>query len=214
MNDDWRLQVDLHDESHLSQLAEWLEARELEHDLSDAFHDRIVVSRDGATVLLYAGTREQIESAREAIVRLDEEHGWDADLDLKRWHPLAERWEGADKPLPDGDEAEDAEREALMAAEREQAESGHPEFEVRADLPSRRDAQLLAEQLRDEGLPTARRWKYLLVGAEDEDSAQALAERIRADAPSGSSVDVEGTWRAAYDQRPSNPFAILGGLGG
>jgi hypothetical protein len=215
MNDDWRLQVDLHDERRPSQLVERLDARELEHDLSDSFHDRVIVSRDDATIFLYAGSREQAESARELIGALDEQHGWDAGVELKRWHPVAEDWEDPDKSLPAGESAEDAEREALMAAERRQTEaSGHPEFEVRVDLPSRHDALSFSERLRGEGLPTVHRWKYLLVGAEDEDSAKALAERIRGEAPGGSSVSVEGTWQAAYDERPPNPFAILGGLGG
>jgi hypothetical protein len=56
--------------------------------------------------------------------------------------------------------------------------------------------------------------RFLLVGTTDEDSAKALAERIRNEAPSGSEVRAEGTWKAAYDERPPNPFAILGGLGG
>jgi hypothetical protein len=51
-------------------------------------------------------------------------------------------------------------------------------------------------------------------GATDEDSAKALAERIRNEAPAGSRVKVEGTWAAAYAERPPNPFAVLGGLGG
>jgi hypothetical protein len=34
-----------------------------------------------------------------------------------------------------------------------------------------------------------------MVGATDEDSAKALAERIRNEAPAGSQVKVEGTWR-------------------
>jgi hypothetical protein len=215
MNDDWRLQVDLHDAGHLAQLGERLDARELEHDLSNAFHDRVIVSRDDMTVFLYAGSREQVESARELIVSLDEQHGWSADLDLKRWHPVAEEWEDPDKPLPEGDAGEAAEREELMDAERRQTEeSGHPEFEVRVDLPSRHDAVRFAERLRGEGLPTVHRWKYLLVGATDEDSAKDLAERIGGEAPPGSKVGVEGTWGAAYSERPPNPFAILGGLGG
>lgn len=215
MNDDWRLQVDLHDSGHFAQLGEGLGARELEHDLSDAFHDRVIVSRDGDRVFLYAGSREQAESARQAIVALDERHGWSADLDLKRWHPAAEEWEDPDRPLPEDGAATAAEREELMAAERRQTEeSGHPEFEVRVDLLSRHDAIHFAEKLRDEGLSTVHRWRFLLVGASDEDSAKALAERIRNEAPPGSKVSVEGTWSAAYDERPPNPFAILGGLGG
>ena len=92
-------------------------------------------------------------------------------------------------------------------------ERGQPEFEVRVDLPSRHDAVRFAERLQGEGLPAVHRWKFLLVGATDEDSAKALAERIRSEAPSGSRVNVEGTWKAAYAERPPNPFAVLGGLG-
>lgn len=215
MNDDWRLQVDLHDSSHPQQLVEQLEARELEHDLSDAFQDRVIVSRDDATIFLYAGSREQLESARKLVVTLDEQNGWSADLDMKRWHPIAEDWEDPDKPLPVSEADEQAERRKLMADERREGEeNGYPEFEVRVDLPSRHDAIRLCEQLCDEGLPVVRRWKFLLLGAWDEDSAKALAERIRGEAPADARISVEGTWQAAYAERPPNPFAFLGGFGG
>ena len=52
------------------------------------------------------------------------------------------------------------------------------------------------------------------MGATDEDNAKALAGRIEAEAPPGSQVKVEGTWKAVFDERPANPFAIFGGLGG
>lgn len=215
MNDDWRLQVDLHDAKHAQPLIERLDARELQHDLSDAFHDRVIVTRDDARVFLYAGSREQAEGARELILTLAEQHGWTADAELRRWHPAAEDWEDPDKPLPEGNAAQMAEHEALMAAERkETTERGYPEFEVRVDLPSRHDAIRFTERLRGEGLPVVHRWRFLLVGATDEDTAKALAKRIRNEAPSGSRVNVEGTWKAAYAERPPNPFAVLGGLGG
>ena len=82
------------------------------------------------------------------------------------------------------------------------------------DLPSRHDAVRFSEQLRKEGLPAVHRWKFLLVGATDEDMAKALAERLEDEAPAGSRVRVEGTWATAYAERPPNPFAVLGGLGG
>ena len=59
-----------------------------------------------------------------------------------------------------------------------------------------------------------RRWKYLLIGAADEDSARALAARLREQVPPGSIVTVEATLGAVLEARPSNPFAIFGGLGG
>lgn len=214
MNDDWRLQVDLREEGRANALTERLEAQQLEHDLSTEFHDRVIVSRDGARVFLYAGTRQQAEKAREAIEADAHLHGWQLEVDFRHWHPIAEEWEDPDKPLPGDDAARLAERRELMAREREEtARTGHPEFEVRADLPSHHDALALVEQLRNEGIPTVHRWRYLLVGATDEDSAEALAERIRSEAPAGSRVKVEGTWAAAYAERPPNPFAVLGGLG-
>ncbi len=214
MNDDWRLQVDPRDPSHAQALAERLEARELEHDLSDAFHDRVIVTREDARVFLYAGSREQAESARELLLSLAQQHGWELDLELKHWHPAAEDWEDPDKPLPADDAARVAEHAALIAAERKQVEETGPEFEVRVDLPSHHDALQLVERLRSEGLLPVHRWKYVLVGATDEDNAKALAERIEAEAPPGSEVKAEGTWQAVYAERPANPFAILGGLGG
>ncbi len=108
-----------------------------------------------------------------------------------------------------------AEHEELIAAERQQLEeTGEPEFEVRVDLPSHREAVHFAEQLRAEGLPAVRRWKYLVVGAADEDSAKALATRLEGEAPAGSKVTVEGSGQVAYAERPANPFAVFGGLGG
>jgi len=215
VNDDWRLQVDLHEESHAHALTERLEAEQLEHDMSAAFHDRVIVSRNGARVFLYAGTREQAEAARSAIETDAQTHGWTIDVEFRHWHPTAEDWEDPDKPLPDNDAAMLVEHEALSARERkETARTGHPEFEVRVDLPAHHDAVRFSEQLRAEGLPAVHRWKFLLVGAADEDIAKELADRIRGEAPPGSSINVEGTWAAAYAERPPNPFAVLGGLGG
>jgi hypothetical protein len=215
MNDDWRLQVDLDDQSLFEPVVEHLEARELEDDLSEAFHDRIIVSRNGIRIFLYAGSREQIEQARTLLEALDKKHDWSLVMDLKRWHPEAESWRDPDEALPETAQAKALEHQALIAAERKQVEEqGYPEFEVRVDLPSRHEALQFAERLRGEGLPTVHRWKFLLIGAPDEDAAKALAERIRSEAPSGSQVSVEGTLRAVYAERPANPFAVLGGLGG
>lgn len=215
MNDDWRLQIDIHDPRHVTPLLERLDARELEHDLSNAFHDRLVVSRDGDRVFVYGGTREQVEKARDLITSLANRHGWVIGTELRHWHPTAEAWEDPDIPLPEGDVAKMAEHEALMATERRETEErGYPEFEVRVDLPSRHEAMRFAEQLRGKELPTVHRWRFLLVGATDEDNAKALADRIRSAAPSGSHISVEGTWKAAYAERPPSPFAVLGGLAG
>ncbi len=215
MNDDWRLQIDVEDEGSGASLSARLNAAELEHELSVAFHDRLIVSVDGPLVFVYAGTREQAEQARDLIAKLAREHGWEVESTLTHWHPDAEEWEDPDLPLPESDAAKVAEHAELIAAERKQmAETGEPEFEVRVDLPSHRDAAHFAELLRAEGLPAVRRWKYLVVGAADEDSARGLATRVEGEAPAGSRVTVEGSGQVAYAERPANPFAVFGGLGG
>jgi hypothetical protein len=212
MNDDWRLEIRIGDAARAEELVELLGEPELEHDLSGAFHDRVIVSRDDDVVFLYAGSREQIEGARTLLDTIAAQKSWGMNPNLKRWHAAAEDWEDPDGAPVDADTQ--AEHERLMAAERKQAEAtGTPEFEVRVDLPSRHAAVEFADQLRDEGLPVVHRWKFVLVGAASEDDAKALAERLRSEAPDGSEVKVEGTWSAANSEAPSNPFAVLGGLG-
>jgi hypothetical protein len=56
-----------------------------------------------------------------------------------------------------------------------------------------------------------RRWKYLFVGAPDEDVARAWAEELRKEAPAGSEVTVEATFASV---ERNNPFAIFGAGGG
>lgn len=214
MSDDWRLQIDPEGDGPAAFLVEHLDAGALEHDLSDAFHDRVIVSRDGSRVFLYAGTREQAESARELIDSLAQEHGWKLSSELRRWHPTAEDWEDPDKPLPEGGPKLSAEHENELAAEQEKARAqGYPDFEVRVEFPSHADAIKFRRRLQEEGFASVHRWRYLLIGAIDEDQANELAERLRSEAPPGSVVSVEGTWKAALAESPANPFAVLGGLG-
>jgi hypothetical protein len=212
MNDDWRLRIDLHEHASARGLTEKLDAEELEHSLDASFHDRVVVSRDGAEVFCYTGTREQAESAEALVRALAVHHGWEVDFELKRWHPTAEDWEDPDVPLPDTEAKRASEHAAMIERERDETrEHGHPEFEVRVQCRSHQAAVGLADSLRREGLPTVRRWRFLLVGAADEDSASALAARLRSEAPPGSTVTVEGTLRTVLE---ASPFAVLGGLGG
>jgi hypothetical protein len=215
MSEDWRLRVDLHEPGHALELTRNMEATELEHGLKSAFVNAVAVSRDGPEVFCYAETREQAERAGELIATLAERNAWKIDTELRRWHPAAEEWVDPDAPLPDSDAARAAEHEELIRTEREESEArGYPEYEVRMQCASHHDAKQLAERLRDEGFEPVQRWKYLLIGAGDEDSAQALAAQLREEAPPGCTVTAEGSLRTVYDERPPNPFAFFGGLAG
>jgi hypothetical protein len=213
VSDDWRLRIDLHDAGASFKLTELLE--KAEHDLEGAFDDRVAVSRDDTEVFCYTGTRGLAGRVEALVVRLADENGWQIETDLKRWHPVAEEWDDPDKPLPAGPE-QAAEHAELIERERDEAaERGYPEFEVRVELPAHRDAVTFVEKLEHEGLPYVQRWKYVLVGAADEDSAAELAQRLRLEAPPGSSVQVEGTYQAVRaETRFRTLYAVFGGLAG
>jgi hypothetical protein len=214
MSEDWRLRVQFEHESEARALAKRLQAPDLEHDLETSFHDRVVVSRDGPVVFCYANSRAQAEAAKRAIENLDAS----VEIALERWHPLAERWEPPDAELPDTPAALSQEHAELIDSEREESrDQGFPMFEVRVKCESRREAEELAQRLATDGIPTAHRWHFVVAGADDEDSANSLAARIRDQAPPGTTLTVEGSVQEITQDvpyaTPYNPFAVLGGLG-
>ncbi|HWE09391.1 MAG TPA: SPOR domain-containing protein [Solirubrobacteraceae bacterium] len=215
MNDDWRLTINLRDDGLAHQLGELLRAEEIEHDLERSFHDRVVVSVSGSEVFCYTGTRGQAERAEELIRRLSADHGWPIDVQLSHWHPTAEQWEDPDAPEPSTPADVEDEREERVEQEREEsAVQGYPEMEIRVQCRSRAEAAELAERLKAENIPTLHRHSYVLIGATDEDSAQALAARLRGEVAPGTIIGVERNRRAIYDHRVWSPFSVLGGLGG
>jgi hypothetical protein len=215
MADDWRLRISFRGDSRADELRERLEATDLQHTLQDAFSDRVAVSADDDEVFAYAGTREQAEGVGELVRSEAAKRGWEVEIELRHWHPTAEDWEDPDKPLPSTDAERAAEHAALIERERdESADTGRPEFEVRVKFHSHRAAVEFADRLESEGFALARRWHFLLIGAPDEDSAAALAQRIREEAPPGTVVISEGTQLTVSEGSGGNPFAYLGGLGG
>lgn len=214
MNDDWRLSVEVGEPGHAYSLAKRLDARELEHELESAFADRVIVSTDGPRLFGYTATREQAQAAQALIHRLAAEEGWEVRYVLERWHPEAEAWEDPDRPLPDDEAGRASEHAQRIAAQREEArEQGYPSFEVRVQCRSEQDCLEFARRLEEEGHPVVRRGHFLVIGAPDEDSANALAARCHREAPAGSSVIAEGTLPAVLAGTPANPFAVFGGLG-
>lgn len=214
MSDDWRVKVSVADHQQALALSDALRQGEVAHELADAPAGRVVVSVDERELFVYANTREQAQAALTAVAAEAARRNIGAQSELHRWHPAAERWEDPDVPLPEDPAGEHAEHAELIAAERAESERyGFPEWEVRVTCQSHSDTVALADQLREQGLPSVRRWRYLLVGAADEDAAAELARRIGALAPAGSSVTIEQTIGAALEQAPPNPFAVFGGLG-
>jgi len=212
--DDWRVTVDFDDEADGTDLVEWLQAARFEAAERGRFGDRVIVSRDGARVYLYADSEER---AREAQIRVEErlsEAGRATRLSLARWHPVEQEWEDAAVPLPQTEAEVEAEKDVRQAREAaESLERGYAAWEVRVELPSPEETARLAERLESEEIPVVRRHRYLLAGAANEDEADALADRLRSEAPSAR-IEVEPGGASVWEVMPQNPFAIFGGLGG
>lgn len=213
MNDDWRVQVTCPTTATAANLNELLREGDFHHELQGAAGARVIVSLDGNLLFLYAGDRAQAEKAIAAVTSLVSASGQSVQTELRRWHPVAEEWVDADQPLP-GVGGISAEHAEMIAQERaEQSHLDYAEWEVRVSTESHREAVELSDALRLQGIANMRRWRYLVVGAGDEDAANALAERVRAIAPADARVAVEASARAVEAEMPGNPFAVFGGLG-
>jgi hypothetical protein len=214
MADDWRVTLDFDDEGDGTQFTEWLAAVQLEADERHQLGDRVVVSRDGPRVFLYADSEDQARSVYHTAQARIETEGRSAATALERWHPVEQAWKDASVPMPESAEEARAEHERLQ--EREAAESlekGRAEWEVRIELPTHEETVALAARLESEGVPVVRRYTFLLAGALNEDDAHALAKRLEAEAPQGARIEVEPGGGLVWEVAPENPFAVFGGLG-
>jgi hypothetical protein len=204
--DEWRVEVDLDDEQQGFKLGERLQSLDLDDEARKRLGDRVIITRDGPKMFLYAQTQEQAREAERVAKNLVlESEALSAEIALTRWHPDADEWLDVSIPMPQTEAERAAERERHeVAAESEARPRWAYQWEVRIDLPSVRDTLDLASKLADEGLDVRRHWKYLLVGAPSEEHATELAERLRGKAPEGSEVHV-GTAGA-----PHPVFVFLG----
>lgn len=113
--DEFRVEVELDDEGHGLSLGERLRAFDLDDEARERLGSRVIVTRDGSHLFLYANTRESCAEAERVVRELLAEDELTADVRATRWHPVAQEWKDADEPLPETPEqlaAEQREREA------------------------------------------------------------------------------------------------------
>jgi hypothetical protein len=201
---DWRVTVTLHDPAHVGRALESLHEHEVEDDVRRRLGHRVAVSVDGSRIFLYAGTENAAREAEQVARELTQQHGLSADFALDRWHPIEEEWEDAAVAMPQTDEQRAAEHQRLEEDEtRESEEYGYPQWEVRVEMPSRHAAEELAERLQAEGHSVVRRWTLLVLGAEDSDDADALAQQVKQEAPADAKVETA-------ELGPLLPFTQIG----
>jgi hypothetical protein len=214
MQDDFRVRLEIGEEEGARAFVRHLRGHGVADEARSRLDDRVIVTHGDGVLTAYADTPELARACAALLEDLAREHGRPAEAEISRWHPEEERWEPFDVPLPSTPEEHAAERARLEALEEaESASGGAPEWEVRIDLPGEGETEALAARLEAEGVRCVRRWRFLLVSVDTEREAQALAERVRAEAGEGGKVTVEAPEVMGDSWRRLHPFAWLGGLG-
>jgi len=179
-DDDWRVEIDLDDEEHGFGLGERLRAHDLDDEARKRLGGRVVVTKDGPRVFLYAGQEQEAREAERVARELVAAENLTADIAVTRWHPVEEAWKDASIPLPQTSEGE--QEELRLKEEQAEREGSHDWLAVIA-LPGRAEAAEIEERLEGEGLPVHRRWRYVTVDVATEEQAEELASRLRDELP-------------------------------
>ena len=195
MSDNWRIRIKVpeeHGESLLDRLGVDLGSDEAKRLAKELQGRRLAVSQDDNELFVYASAQQEAEHARQIVEAELAEEGIEARTSqVERWLPDEERW--SNEPTQETWEEEELDR-------------GYAPWEVRVEYDSHREAEEQADALEREGYKVVRRWKYLVVGASDEDEARALARRLQG--------EIEPGGELVWEVTPQNPFAVFGGLGG
>jgi hypothetical protein len=186
-SDDWRVTVSVSGPGQPS-----YSLRQAEEDIRRQVGRGIAVGAGDTQIFMYAGTETAARDAERIAREVLAGPGIAVESAVHRWHPIEERWETPDVPMPQTSAERQAEHQRLVDAETaESLATGDAQWEVRVELGSHRQAVALARKLEGEGRAVVRRWKFLLVGAVNEDGARELAGQIRQEAPPGAAVLVE-----------------------
>jgi hypothetical protein len=186
---DWRVTVSLAEPAHAGRVRRAISEREAERDVRRRLGRAVAVGGNGSDVFLYAGTEVAAREAERVAREVLAEHGIPAGFTIERWHPAEEKWEDVNVALPGTEAERQAEHQRLEDEETAQSQAtGIAQWQVQVECRSRHEAVTLAGKLRGEGHPVVRRWKFLVLGANNSDEAEALAGQIRREAIPGITV--------------------------
>lgn len=190
--DDWRVTITLDGHAQVAQAQRALSGHEVEEDVRRQLGSTIVTGAGDSQIFLYAGTEiaatEAERVARDVLAR----HDIQAEFALHRWHPIEEQWESPDVAMPQTEAERQAEHQRLEDSETaESLAAGIGRWQARVEFPSHREAVALARKLEGEGRTVVRRWKFLIVAADNEDDVRELAGQIGREAPPDAVVRVE-----------------------
>ena len=144
MSDEWRVEVELGDEHHLT-LGERLRTLDLDDEARSRLGDRVIATRDGDHMFLYADTEAAATEAERVARELIADEGLTGEIAVTRWHRVQEAWVDASVPLPSSEHEEQAEEHAHEdAEEREAAVEGRVRLGGQVDLPGLSETREMA----------------------------------------------------------------------
>jgi hypothetical protein len=191
-SDDWRVTISVTGQAHAGPAQQPGSLRQVEEDIRRQVGRGVAVGAGDAQIFLYAGAEAAAGDAEQIARDVLARHGMAAESALHRWHPIEERWETPDVLMPQTETERQAERQRLEDAETAESRStGIAQWQVRVELGSHRQAVALARKLEEQSWPVVRRWKFLIVGASNEDQARELAGQIGREAPPDAVITAE-----------------------
>jgi hypothetical protein len=190
--DDWRVTISLVGQAQVEQAQRALSEHEVEEDIRRQLDRTIAVSAGDSQIFLYAGTEIAATEAEQVARDMLAQHGIQAEFALHRWHPIEEQWESPDVAMPQTEADRQAEHQRLEDSETaESLAAGIGRWQARVEFPSHREAVALARKLESEGLAVVRRWKFVIVAADNEDDIRNLAGQIGREAPPDAVIRIE-----------------------
>jgi hypothetical protein len=191
-SNDWRVTISLTDPAQIEQARRSFSQHEVAEDARRKLGRSVAVGAGDSQIFLYAGTEVAARDAERVAREILTSQGIRAEFGLHRWHPIEEEWEDPDVAMPQTEAERQAEHQRLEEAETaESVATGIAQWEARVEFPSHHEAVELADKLRSEGRTVIRRWRFLVVGANNEDDARELAEQIKREAPPDALVQAE-----------------------
>jgi UTP:GlnB (protein PII) uridylyltransferase len=101
--DEYRVEVDIHESVH-GRLSERLRTLDLDDEVAERLGDRVIVTRDGEKLYVYAQSAEGVGEAERVVREVLTEENLEGATRRRRWNPAERFWQDADEPLAPADE--------------------------------------------------------------------------------------------------------------
>jgi hypothetical protein len=174
---EWRVTIALPGAPGADRFHQW--RRDVARELRDRLDGAVVEDRE-SPLLVYVDSQEAAEAAAQIGREVAAQRGLSADVTAECWHPLEEQWDAAAISQHDFAEEERISHEHQQQQERRRsAETGIAQWQVRAELGTHHDTVALAQRLSAEEHHITQGRKFLVAGADSEDDAHRLADKIR-----------------------------------